>query len=100
VQIKPKRLSTSGRGTFNATLTLPEGYDARNFTQIAVSCEGAPGEKVKIAKQGKAVKAKFTKTNVQNITPGRDVVFTVTAIYELGGQLYAFEGSESIRVLD
>jgi feruloyl esterase len=100
LQIKPNRISISGRGTFNATLTLPEGYDARNFTQIAVSCEGAPGEKVKIAKQGRVIKARFTKTNVQNITQGRDVVFTVTAIYELGGQLYAFEGSESIRVLD
>lgn len=100
VSIKPNRININGRGTFKATLTLPVGYDARNFNQVAVTCEGAPGEKVKIAKKGRTVKAKFSKNNLQNLTPGGDVIFTVTAIFEQGGQKIAFEGNESIRVTD
>jgi hypothetical protein len=100
LSIKPDRINPAAKGTFNAKLTLPVGYDARNFTEIAVSCEGAPGEKVKIAKKGSLVKAKFQKQNLQNLTPGGDVIFTMTAIYEQGGELYGFEGSQVIRVFD
>jgi hypothetical protein len=100
VSIKPKRIKINGRGTVKATLTLPVGYDARNFSQVAVTCEGAPGQKVKISKKGSVVKAKFNEVDLQNLTPGRDIIFTVTAIYEQGGQVLAFEGSESIRVVD
>jgi feruloyl esterase len=100
VQIKPDRIKLGSRGTFKATLTLPAGYDARNFSQVATTCEGAPGEKVKVGKKGSVVKAKFNKEDVQNITPEKDVMFTVTAIYEQGGQLFAFEGSQSIHVID
>jgi feruloyl esterase len=100
VSIKPNRINPGSRGTFSATLTLPVGYDARNFSQVAVTCEGAPGEKVKISKKGRVVKAKFKKANLQNISSGGPVIFTVTAIFEQNGERIAFEGSESMRVVE
>lgn len=100
VKIKPNRINIGSRGSFKADLTLPAGFDARNFNRVAVTCEGAPGEKVKVSKKGTVVKARFTRANLQNITPGQDVIFTVTAIFEQGGQVFAFEGSQSIRVVD
>lgn len=100
VSIKPNRINPGSRGTFKTTMTLPAGYDVRNFTQIAVTCEGAPGQKIKIGKKGTVVKARFNKDDLLNITPGKAVTFTVTAIYEEGGHLLAFEGSESIHVID
>lgn len=100
VKIKPNRININGRGTFRVAMTLPAGYDARNFNQVAVTCEGAPGEKIKISKKGSVLKAKFTKASLKNITSGRDVIFSVTAIFEQGGERIAFEGSELIRVVD
>lgn len=98
LSIKPKRINPNAKGFFKAILTLPEGYDASALQRVAVTCEGAPGTKVKVAKKGRVVKARFARSDLKNIPAGQTVIFTVTAIFENNGQKIAFEGSESIRV--
>lgn len=96
--IKPKRINPDGRGSLKASLTVPEGYNLDDLKQVAVTCEGAPGEKVKITKKGRVVKAKFARADLKNLPRGQKVIFTVTAIFEQGGKKIAFEGSEPIHV--
>jgi hypothetical protein len=104
-------LSTLNLGTdgkFTAFIWLPWGYAIRNREIRSVVCEGAPA--VKITKKGHFYMAKFNRQDLINITPGQEVTFTVTVIvehdrhrhghHECDGQQIAFEGSDTVRVIE
>jgi hypothetical protein len=110
VRIEPETLKLGSGGTFTASITLPWGYDVRNWEISSVVCEGALA--VKVSKKGPFYMAKFNRQDLKNITPGEAVTFTVTAIVEPkwhhrpywhcehNEQLIAFEGSDTVRVVE
>jgi len=99
VRIVPETLKLSKNGTFTASITSPELSIVKRGEISNVVCEGASakGTPVKI---GRSVRATFSKEDLINITAGEAVTFTVTVIVEHNGQKVAFEGSDTVRVVE
>ena len=51
VNIKPETINLKSRGVFTAMITLPEGYDLRDWNLDDLSCEGAPAIKGKLVRK-------------------------------------------------
>jgi feruloyl esterase len=114
IRIEPEALKLGNNGTFRAFITLPKGYDVRDWDILSVVCEGAPAVKgafVKVGhkylhKHSNTYMAEFNKQDLKNITPGEDVAFTVTVIlktcehHDHYGSQIAFEGSDHVRVIE
>lgn len=91
-----------GKGTFTAKMTIPTGYSFTNKSEITpVVSEGALGKITSLNKSTKKPRftAKFNVADIIGIKAGDAVTFTVTAIFEQGGKTYAFEGSDTLKVL-
>ena len=113
IDADPLDLGTSG--TFEAIITLPSGFYPGYglWKNLAVVCEGASAKNVKkfelrgrlFRKKGNTFTAEFNKEDLVNITPGEDVTFTVTAIFEhksrkpTRSKRVAFEGSDEVVVI-
>ncbi|MBS7640298.1 MAG: tannase/feruloyl esterase family alpha/beta hydrolase [Candidatus Bathyarchaeia archaeon] len=98
VHIVPKTINLSSRETFTAFIRIPEGYNVQNFTVI--TCEGAAAVSINFTMNGRVVIAKFNPQNLINIKPKENIIFTVTAIFEQNGRKFAFEGSDTVRVIE
>ena len=107
-------LDLGSPGTFKALIKFPKGYyNRRGWETLAVVCEGASAEKVKkfklrgrkFLKKGNTYIAEFDKEDLVNITPGEEVTFTVTAMFEHTShkcnksERVAFEGSDEVVVI-
>lgn len=106
-------VSVGKDAVFTARLTLPAGQDAQGLKPVALVCAGAPGGKVQKVPtpvqtgrgtQGRdkpraCYQAEFKGADLINIQPGEAVPFTLTGIFDKGGQRVAFEGVQRVRVL-
>jgi PKD repeat protein len=97
IKIVPETLNLRSKGVFTAFFTLPPGYDLNAVDALSIVCEGAHATSGKVA--GKTYMAKFERTDISGISPGDDVVFTVTGTVRSGTQLVPFSGSDMIRVI-
>jgi hypothetical protein len=99
VRIVPETLKLSKNGTFTASITSPELSIVKRGEISNVVCEGASAKGAPL-KFGRSVRATFSKEDLINITAGEAVTFTVTVIVEHNGQKVAFEGSDTVRVVE
>ncbi len=99
VRIVPETLKLSKNGTFTASITSPELSIVKRGEISNVVCEGASAKGAPL-KFGRTVRATFSKEDLINITAGEAVTFTVTVIVEHNGQKVAFEGSDTVRVVE
>jgi hypothetical protein len=67
---------------------------------VTVVCEGAQAVKTKLIKRGDGFLAKFRTQDLMNITPGDKVTFAAYAILDHHGETYAFEGSDTVKVIE
>jgi hypothetical protein len=98
VRITPARLKL-GSTTFTASVTLPKGYNTKDWEVSKVVSEGAPAVEGSVKEGRNSFTAKFETHDLINITPGEKVTFTVTVIAEQNGQKVAFEGIDTVRVV-
>jgi feruloyl esterase len=114
VRIEPDTLKLKSRGTFTASMTLPDTM--RDWKLRSVVCEGALA--VKVSKKQYTYKARFNKQDLKDIMTGNAVKFRVYAIverdarrlrhgdndtqwlFERHGYRVAFEGSGTVRVVE
>ena len=105
VKIEPETINLKSNGVFTAFFTLPHDHhkkfrNNKNCFDISVVCEGAPAIKGTANKHGKGFIAKFRTQDLINIIPGDKITFTAYAIVDHHGETLAFEGSDTVRVLD
>jgi feruloyl esterase len=99
VRIIPASVNLSRTGKFAALVRLPDGYRARDLEIRAVVCEGAPA--VRVNAIGQTGIAWFNMEDLINpITPGEEVTFRVSVIAQYNGQTVAFEGSDTVKVME
>ena len=84
-------------------MIIPENCDM--WEEDFVVCEGAAATKAKVnnaCNDNKETKlsAYFDRQNLISMVAGEEVVFTVTTIFEYEGQTIAFEGSDTVRVVE
>jgi hypothetical protein len=106
VKIEPETINLKSNGVFTAFFTLPNyhhkkyRHSKKDSFDITVVCEGAPAIKGTANKHGKGFIAKFRTQDLINIIPGDKITFTAYAILDQCGETLAFEGSDTVRVLD
>lgn len=105
VKIEPETINLKSNGVFTAFFTLPHDHHkkyrhGKDSFDITVVCEGAPAIRGTANKHGKGFIAKFRTQDLINITPGDKITFTAYAIVDHHGETLAFEGSDTVRVLE
>lgn len=105
VKIEPETINLKSNGVFTAFFALPNYHHkkyrhGKDSFDITVVCEGAPAIKGTANKHGKGFIAKFRTQDLINIIPGDKITFTAYAIVDHQGETLAFEGSDTVRVLD
>jgi len=86
-------------GLVTAVLTVPQGYDLRDWGVVDVRAEGAPAISIGLASDGTSLVAAFNKRDLLNVATGDSVTFTVTGTANKGGAQGALVGSTTVRVL-
>lgn len=97
VRIEPETLNLKSKGEFTAFITVPEGYDIRDWNIANVTCEGAPAVKGVIS--GNAYIAKFNRQDLQGIETGDAVTLTVEGTFTHDGKLARIQASDTVRVI-
>ncbi len=99
VRIEPETLNLKSKGEFTVFITVPEGYDLRDWGISNVVCEGISAKKGIISKNGRTYIAKFKREDLKNIEPGETVTLTVKGIFQRNEKVAQFQGRDTIRVI-
>jgi len=99
VRIEPETLNLKSKGTFTAFITVPEGYDVREWGISNLVCEGALAEKGMVSGDGRTYIAKFNRQDLINVAKGEGVTFTVQGTFQKNGKQTQFRGSDTVRVI-
>jgi hypothetical protein len=93
VVIKPETINLNSNGKFTAFVVV-QGYEPTAIDPATVVCEGAPA----LYDVGTANKfiAKFNVQDLMGVTPGEEVVLTVTGQLNDGN---SFSGTDTVRVI-
>jgi feruloyl esterase len=97
VRIKPETLNIGSKGEFTAFVTLPEGYDIRNWNIGNLSCEGASAKKVVISEN--MLIAKFNRQDLKGVPIGDAVTVTVKGTFSQNGKQAQIQGRDTIKII-
>jgi hypothetical protein len=97
VRIEPETLNLKSKGEFTAFITVPEGYNIRDWNIANLSCEGAPAVKGMIS--GNTYVAKFKRQDLQGVPTGDEVTLTVKGTFTHDGKLAYIQASDTVRVI-
>jgi hypothetical protein len=98
VRIEPETLNLKSKGEFTAFITVPEGYDIRDWNISNLTCEGARAVKGMIS--GNTYIAKFKRQDLQGVEIGEEVTLTVKGTFTYGGKLAKIQASDAVRVIE
>jgi feruloyl esterase len=99
VRIQPETLNLRSKGEFSAFITVPEGYDVRDWEVSNVVCEGAPAVKGIVTDGGRTYTAKFKVSGLEGVTPGKQK-FTVKGIFQHNRGTPQFQGRAPVTVTE
>ena len=98
VSIKPKTINLKKKGVFTAFITVPEGYDLKDWNIEELTCEGAPAVRGKLSKN-KYI-AKFRARDLVDVEPGQAVELTVKGAFNPDdAQVALIQASDKVRVI-
>jgi len=97
VKVEPDTLNLKSKGVFSATITVPEGYDIRDWNIQDVSCEGAEAIRETIA--GNTYIAKFNREDLKNVSPGDAVMLTVKLAFHHANIVALTQAFDTVRVI-
>ena len=99
VSIEPRVLdvSLSSSGEFTAFITVPKGYDVRDWNIHNVTCEGASAV-AGVAYEDLYI-AIFEIQDLQNVSPGKAVNMTCKLAFQHDGKEALTQGSDTVRVI-
>jgi hypothetical protein len=98
VRIEPDTLNLKSKGEFAAFISVPEGYDLKEWNIGNVTCEGAP--MIKGVLSGNTYTAKFNKQDLVNaVAAGDAVTLTVNGTFTYNSNTAQIQASDTIRVI-
>jgi hypothetical protein len=97
VKIEPETLNLKSKGVLTATLTVPKGYDIRDWNIHDVSCEGASAVNGTIA--GNTYIAKFNRQDLKEVVAGNAVSLTVKGAFMVSGKPAQIQASDMVKVI-
>jgi len=97
VNILPEALNLKSKGVFTAIITVPPDYHMRDWNLQDITCEGA------LAKfgfaHGNVYYATFRTQDLQDVTPGKSVTFTVKGKFQKDGKDALVQASDTIKIV-
>ncbi len=100
VRIEPETLNLKSKGEFTAFITVPEGYDIRDWNIGNISCEGAPAIKGMVSGDGRTYIAKFKRQDLKDVRAGEELTLTVKGTFTRNGKKALIQASDTIRVIN
>jgi len=97
VRVEPEVLNLKKKGVFSAFITMPPDYEMKDWNLQNITCEGAPA-RFGFA-FGNVYYVAFNTQDLQNVTPGKSVTFTVKGKFNHGGKDALVQASDTIRVI-
>ena len=97
VRIEADTLNLRSKGTFTAVISVPKGYDIRDWNIANLSCEGALAVKGVIS--GNKYIVKFKRQDLKGVQTGDEVTLTVKGTFTYDGQTAQIQASDTIRVI-
>jgi hypothetical protein len=97
VRIEPETLNLKSKGELTAFITVPEGYNIKDWSIHNVSCEGALA--VKGVVSGNTYLAKFKRQDLKNVSDGEAVTLTVKGVFSHDGKDALVQTADTIRVI-
>jgi feruloyl esterase len=98
VKIEPDALSLSSKGTFTAVISVPKGYQLKDWNIANLTCEGA--EMVKGGLSGNTYTAKFNKQDLVGVAAGNAVTLTVKGTFTHNASTADIQASDTIKVIE
>jgi len=97
VRIEPDTLNLKSKGTFTAVISVPEGYQLKEWNIGNLSCEGA--SMVQGVLSGNTYTAKFNKQDLQDVETGDAVTLTVEGTFTHDEKQAQIQASDTVRVI-
>ncbi len=95
--MEPETLNLKSKGEFTAFITVPQGYNIRDWNIANLSCEGASAVKGMIS--GNTYVAKFKRQDLQGVQIGDEATLTVKGTFTHDGKLALIQASDTVRVV-
>jgi feruloyl esterase len=99
IRIEPETINLKSKGDLTAFITVPEGFDVRDWGISGLECQGAPMIKGSVSKDGRTYIAKFEKQDLTNTAAGEAVTFKVEGLFKKGSEQALLLGFDVVRVI-
>jgi len=86
VRFEPQTLNLKSKGVFTAFITVPEGYNLKEWEITDLECAGAPVLKGTVSYDGRTYNAKFSRQDLVGIEAGEAVELKVTGFFKNNGK--------------
>lgn len=98
IRIEPETINLNSKGELTAFITVPEGFDVRDWGISNLECQGAPMITGSVSDDGRTYIAKFSIQDLTNTAPGKGVTFKVEGLFKKDGKQALLLGSGVVRV--
>jgi len=99
IRIEPETINLKSKGELTAFITVPAGFDVRDWGISNLKCRGAPMIKGSVSHDGWTYIAKFSRQDLTNTAPGEEVTFKVEGLFKKGGEQALLLGFDGVRVI-
>ncbi len=99
IRIEPETINLKSKGVLTAFITVPAGFDVRDWGISDLKCQDASMTQGSVSKDGRTYTAKFRVQDLKNTTTGKAVTFTVEGLFKKGGEQALLLGFDVVRVI-
>jgi feruloyl esterase len=100
VSIEPKTISLSSQGQFSAFITVPKGFNLRDWGISDVTCQAVSAVSGMVSRDGLTYTAKFNIQDLKGVvSPGPAVTLTVKLDFNHNGKVALTQGSDTVRII-
>ena len=99
VRIEPEIIHLKSKGELTAFITVPEGFDVRDWGISNLECQGAPMIKGFVSHDGRTYIAKFSIQDLTNTAAGKEVTLKVEGLFKKGSDQALLLGFDEVRVI-
>ncbi len=99
IRIEPETINLKSKGEFTAFITVPAGFDVRDWGISNLECQGAPMIKGSVSHDGRTYIAKFSRQDLTNTVAGEAVTLKVEGLFKKGSEQALLLGFDVVRVI-
>ncbi len=99
IRIEPETVNLKSKGVLTAFITVPVGFDVRDWGISDLKCQDAPMITGSVSKDGRTYIAKFRTQDLTKAIAGKAVTFKVEGLFKKGSEQAQLLGFDVVRVI-